>query len=313
MNHKEDEMNREIGEEELPAGVSEEENAGQETPSDRANPAEEISDHGEAELFSPKDESKPIPKSTAILSVLCIALAVLLVLIQLGVIGTVRSFSKNQSRWFSSPEDAISFFVNSVRENRFDKAVSAFAAEEIAEGASFSLQLERVGSYYPLMQYNMPEQYAAYEPALLAVGQGKAAESTLQFAASLLLGSSYMETSDFSADSETAKQEISAVMAQLDPSLLSDLSFVRADVIDPDYQNTEDYRAFIDARAEAFGYDAYTEYVALVQIGEQHYAALFAMVSLDGQWKIYEMNSGLLQFSYAIAIPITEENYAELI
>ncbi|MBN1892652.1 MAG: hypothetical protein JW780_07715 [Clostridiales bacterium] len=313
MNHEEDEMNKGISDEELQAGLPEEEKAGQETLVEQESQTEEAPQDDNEDLFSPKAESKSIPKSTAILSVLCVAIAALLVLTQFGVIGTIRNVSDNRSQWFATPEDAIRFFVESVRDNRFDRAVSAFAAEETATAANFSSQLEHVGSYYPLMQYNMPEQYAAYEPAVLAVGRGKAAGSTLQFAASLLLGSSYMETSTFSTDPETAKQEISAVMDQLDPSQLSDLTFIRADVIDPDYQNGEDYQAFIGERAEAFGYDAYTEYVALIQRGDQHYAVLFAMVSLDGQWKIYEMNSGLLQFSYAIAIPITEEDYSELI
>ncbi|MDD4095033.1 MAG: hypothetical protein PHP22_02170 [Oscillospiraceae bacterium] len=267
-----------------------------------------------AELTEPVSVKKKLPISTIVLSVLCVALAVVLLLTQFGVIGTLRKSSATGSAdWFSTPEESIRYFVESVRDNHFDLACTAFAGEEIAPEAQFVLQLERVGSYNPLAQYSMPEQYAAYSPALLAVSQGKSAGSTLQFAASLLLGEDYMQQNTFSTEPETARQEITAIAGRLDPKQLKGLTFVRADVIDANYQNSEEYKSFIKKRVEAFGYDSYSEYMALVKLGDTSYVAMFAMVSDNGKWKIYEMNSGLLQFSYAIAIPISEEDYLKMI
>ncbi|MBN1775258.1 MAG: hypothetical protein JW817_02200 [Clostridiales bacterium] len=267
-----------------------------------------------AELTEPVSVKKKLPISTIVLSVLCVALAVVLLLTQFGVIGTLRkSSATGGADWFSTPEESIRFFVESVRDKRFDLACSAFASEEIAPEARFALQLERVGSYNPLTQYNMPEQYPDYAPAILAVSQGKSAGSTLQFASSLLLGEEYLQPNAFSTEPEMAQQEIESIASRLNPEQLKGLTFVRADAIDADYQNSEEYKSFIDKRVTAFGYDSYIEYMAMVKLDETFYIAMFAMVSDNGKWKIYEMNSGLLQFSYSIAIPITEEDYLKMI
>jgi len=266
------------------------------------------------ESTEPASARKPLPISTIVLSVLCVALAAVLLLTQFGVIGTLRKSSATaHADWFSTPEDSIRFFIENVRDNRFDLACATFASEEISPKAQFALQLERIGSYNPLTQYNMPEQYPAYSPAVLAVAQGKSAGSTLQFAASLLLGENYMQQKAFSTEPETAKQEITTITGRLDPEQLKGLALIRADAIDADYQNSEEYKSFIEKRVIAFGYDSYTEYMALVKLDDTSYVAMFAMVSDNGKWKIYEMNSGLLQFSYAIAIPISEEDYLKMI
>ncbi len=262
----------------------------------------------------PSSSGKRLPVSAIVLSVVCLLLATALLLTQFGVIGTLRkSSASSHPDWFASPEESIRYFVESVRDNQFDAACTAFAGEEISTEAQFALQLERVGSYNPLAQSNMPEQYAAYSPAVLAVSMGRSAGSTLQFASSLLLGEEYMQQVTFSTEPETAKMEIAEIERRLDPTKLKDLALIRVDVIDADYQSSEEYKNFIEKRVEAFGYDSYTEYMALVKKGDVFYVAMFAMVSDNGKWKIYEMNSGLLQFSYAVAIPISEEDYLKMI
>jgi hypothetical protein len=265
------------------------------------------------EPVGPASEKKPLPISTVVLSFLCVALAAVLLLTQFGVIDTLRKAPGAHSDWFNSPEESIRFFVENVRDNRFDMATAAFAGEEIDPEAQFALQLERVGSYSPLTQYNLPEQYPAYASSVLAISKGKSAISTLQFASSLLLGETYMQQKAFSTEVETAKAEITAIASQLDPEKLKGLTFIRADVIDATYQSSEEYTSFIGQRVAAYGYDTYTEYMALVKLDETFYIAMFAMVSDNGKWKIYEMNSGLLQFSYSIAVPITEEDYLKMI
>ncbi|NLW88744.1 MAG: hypothetical protein GXY43_03355 [Clostridiaceae bacterium] len=273
---------------------------------------ETTSDYAEHPILS-TPEKKPIARPTVILSILCVALAVVLVLTQFGVIGTLRKAEQERADWFDSPEAAIRFFVESIRDGRFDAAVSSFAAIETAPKSNFSSQLDTVGSYFPVYQYNMPEQYPDYESLVLSIEQGRAASSTLQFASSILLGENYMKTASFPEDAQARKEQIDSIITVLNPVLLEKISVSRIDIVFADFQSTEEYTAHMSSHVNAYGYEGYLEYIALIQFNEQTFLAPFSMVSSAGKWKILQMTSGIMQIEYSSAIPISEEEYLNYI
>jgi len=133
-----------------------------------------------------KTVHKPINKTTLLLSATCLILAALLVLTQLGVIGTIRK-SEAGSKWFSTPEDAVRYFVEKISVCDLNAASAGFVTPESTPKSNFKLQILNAGSYDPLKQFNLPEQYSQYAPALQSLGEGQAANTLIRYIASLLL------------------------------------------------------------------------------------------------------------------------------
>ena len=263
----------------------------------------------EEEIPSFKTGYKPIRTSTAVLSAACLILAALLLLTQFGVIGTIRKSGAGKSEWFATPEEAISFLVSNVRDSRLDVAASAFMTQENTPDTSFKLQILNAGSFYPMKQYSMPEQYAQYSMLLQSIGEGQTSSSLLHYVASILLEDQYTKNTPISTDPAVAEQEVSTIIATLNPSQLEGLSLVRVDVINPVYQNDAEFKAILKPRMEAYGIAEYIEYSALLKMNDNYFISFFAVASVNGKWKILGIYSDLMDFQYPMAVPMTEQAY----
>ncbi|MDD3960176.1 MAG: hypothetical protein GX099_03195 [Clostridiaceae bacterium] len=279
---------------------------------------EEIEASEEDMIPGTEEDSEPsakkrIPAVTIFLSALCVLLATALVLTQLGVIGTIRQPKGLHYDGFSTPEETIRYFIESVRDERFEDAGSVFVTSDNSPGASFKGQLLLLGSYTPSRQYYMPEKYPKYDTIHMMIEEGQSAKNVLGFTSSILLGDLYHNENPLSTDAAAAEQQIADYEMLLNPELLGKMEFLRADLLAPEYQNSADYEASLKSRLTAFGYERYAEYITLVNFGEEKYISFFAMVNVEGKWKIHGLYSQLAGIDYAIAVPISEADYLSLL
>lgn len=253
-------------------------------------------------VTSKKEKKKNVP--ALVMSAISLVLAVLLVLSLTGVFGGAgEAFAASKS--FSTPEDAITYFVDCMTAGDWEGALSACAVDEIAENYDYEAMVERMQALLPPFQCLPSEyqEYVAYNRASVRTGLLRQM-AWLTF--SVTLPDKYDTLIQYGP--LMAGDEFSNVVEDMNPAPLRELEMIRIDshslLNSP--QNEENY----EKQAAVYGADAQTSRVVLYKSGETYYVGGFMLLQYNGEWRIYELYDYLAGISSSGAL-IKVENEDE--
>jgi hypothetical protein len=197
---------------------------------------------------------------------------------------------------FDTPEEAMIFYLEGLRESDLNRMLSAFATETFVENIDFETLMWISTSYNFLWDGIMP--------------------SANDFAVSINLGNrigmigSHIITQYFTlaqiefdhsrphrvvtdmADTETASEEAAAFVNQFkvdldspDLQALEIIGFIPPEALNEDYLS-ERVQEFLELQAEANGVDEIANRVIAFQLGEDLFMLVAAVGNYDGKWRL---------------------------
>ncbi len=241
----------------------------------------------------------PVPKpakkgntAAIALGVLSVVLAIALTLSLTGVIeisGGSGAFAASKS--FSSPEDAIEYFVERLKDGDWEGALSACAIDEVAKGFDYTAFAERLNVIPTAMMSYLPSEYEQY------IGYNKyrlRQQIMIQMACfSVSFNIAKDNSGLLEGTTETLKDGKlpEGFIEQLSPNRISALRLVDTGKVKmhDDERNRENQKK----QAGVFGADDVQFRIALYEYDGNYYVGGFTLINYGGRWLIQSMSDPL--------------------
>jgi len=207
--------------------------------------------------------------------------------------------------YFESPEAAIAYFAECVKNQDLLRALGATRAQPAAENYDLAAMVERTGTYMPAAATELwlPSEYEAYVPfnALTALETRR----VFNFVTALLAGGRPLtgpvparwnpNTGAFEED-ESALSGLTAeqMIDMLDPARLSGLELVAIYRYEGEEVLTENYQRIALGNGIIYGFGECWDYLAIYELDGQRYVHTCTAVRYPRGWKIFRL------FSYYI-------------
>jgi hypothetical protein len=262
----------------------------------------------------PAEMLRPVKKKNIAALALCAISVVLAIALALSLTGVIAisgaSGASAASKSFSSPEDAINYFVERLRLGDFNGALSACAIDEMAKGFDYEAFAERLKAIPSTMMSYLPSEYEQYveynkyrltqqimiQMACFSVSFNIAKEN-----GELLEGTTVML--------EDGKLR-EGFIEELDPNKISGLKL--ADIgkhrMHDDQQNRENQKK----QASIFGADDVQFRTVLYEYEDKYYMGGFTLIEYGGRWLLQSMSdplSGIPMLGTPIEIKDKSEFY----
>ncbi|NLF27836.1 MAG: hypothetical protein GX592_08045 [Clostridiales bacterium] len=225
--------------------------------------------------------------------------------------------------YFESPEEAIAYFAECVKNQNLLGALGATCARPAAVNFDLAAAVERVGTYMPAATTDMwlPSEYEAYVPfnTLTALETRR----LFNFVTALLAGGRPLTgTTLAQLDSSTGafKEDGSALSGltaeqmidMLDPARLSGLELREVCRYEGGAALTENYQKGTLANGMVYGFGGCRDYLAIYELDGQRYAHTCMIVRYPQGWKIFRLFSYLLGADFPSEVVRAEEFGANL-
>lgn len=231
-----------------------------------------------------------------VMSGVSLLLAILLVLSLTGVLGGASGGSSAfaASKSFSTPEDAIEYFVDRLTAGDWEGALAACAVNEIAENYDYEAMIERLQTLLPNLPC-LPSEYQEYAGFNNASVRASLLRQMAWLTFSVTLPDEYDTFLEYMPTYEGI--DFDDVVEDMDPASVSGLKLMRIDshAFLETEQNEENY----ERQAAVYGADAQTSRVVLYEYDGDYYAGGFTLLQYNGRWLISWLNDPLA------GIPVT--------
>jgi hypothetical protein len=254
---------------------------------------------------------KPAKKKNApaiALGVLSILLAAGLALSLLGVFGGAAGTFSAASKSFSTPEDAINYFVDRLKAGDFKGALAACGIDETVRGFDYKTYVERIQTLLPIATSFMPSEYEPY----MEYNRARLTQQMLMQMTCFTVSLNLPEEFGGMFTGATMPLEDGKIpcglMDALDPSKLSSLELVKTGKIymHDDQNNRENQKK----TAKTFGADDEQFRSVLYKYNGDYYLGGFTVIEYGGRWYINSMTdplAGIPAFGTPIKISGEEE------
>ena len=229
-----------------------------------------------------------------VMSGVSLMLAVLLVLSLTGVIGAASAGTA--SKKFSTPEDAIKYFVEHMTAGDWDGALKACAINEIAENYDYEFMMERLNALDPKLMC-LPVEYKEFVEYNRASVRAMLLKQMAWLTFSVTLPEKYEEFIEMSpigyvVSSTNEEDIIDDVVGDMDPAAIAGLKLKRIDSHEllTSSQNEKAYDTF----AETYDADSQTSRVVLYEYDGDYYVGGFMLLEYNGHWLISELGEWLI-------------------
>ena len=233
---------------------------------------------------------KCIPIPTLICAGLAMILAAALLITNMGFLSGSSSdtsiMSSGKKLTFSTPEKAIQYFVDCIKEGDTKGALQSFAISEKANGFDFEKDIEKTRQYQKITSLS-PANNSYYYPLNEGSIYGTAAHQVAVFSYSFLLPEE--DFSDATISLDDLDESVSELEEKiLDTSKLGNLILEQTVNVYDCLQNINNIKSQDDfvEQAKVFGADDIQEFVALYELDGKYFFSGFQMIDFDGSWKI---------------------------
>lgn len=200
------------------------------------------------------------------------------------------------SQTYDTPEKAIQSFINAVKSNDYDAAISICPAKKIAEGYDYAAYVEKKSMPSGLLIVPSNNEYNTKANA--DIFKGHFATRVVVFTNTFFI----LNATDFNE----------AVENTTDLSTLKNLSVISID--EPYLVNKESYITLMNEQGTFFGADEMTERVALIEFEGKTYVEGFTLLRYGDSWGIQYLYSELASTpSQGTPTAMTQEEYNGLI
>lgn len=233
-----------------------------------------------------------------------------------------------EDQGFSTPEELAAAFTSALQTQKFDQALTYFDIINAAQ-SNVEVAIERSGIYSVTDASTwgrLPTEHESYKSYIPLNEIGRLAYSQREivcFIFDLLLGdSNFTELRDiadskmvaFSSDGDASDAATYAdLFAELDPLQLSTLNFVELIYVDPEVQDDERNRQNVAKVCEQYHCDDVEQYYVIYTLNGQYYCGSMILNHYDEGWKIYSLNSPLAGMGIGEVIPISRQEYLDLV
>jgi hypothetical protein len=208
----------------------------------------------------------------------------------------------------STPEGAITAYIEGVAEQDFDAVLAATSVEKASEGYDLVAVVSRLRALIP----GLPAPSSS--PFLVAINK---ADFTAQIARQLkfltyglMTKSEIIEGNTVQMEGEGATDFVSVVRADR----LESLELVKVDIPQPSLLNSERYQVNAGKMAATYGADTSTERVALVSFEGLNFAIGFTLLRYGEEWLIFSQNSNIAELPpLGVPRPVTPDEYEKLL
>lgn len=229
-----------------------------------------------------------------ILAAVSLVLAVMLVLMSVGVVPVGSNTAQGLNNpSFETPEDAIEHFIQCVKADDIEGALSACAIDEIASSYDFEAMIKRIECIPPATQY-LPSEYKIYERFNQSSAQNHILRQLSYMALSVTLPKEYVGLlqSCMLTDNEV---DFDNVVEDMNPQLIRDIEIVKID--QHHLLENETHQKNIKKQAKINGADRTTSRAVLYELNGDYYVGGFTLMEFDGCWKISTLQDVLINQS----------------
>lgn len=198
-------------------------------------------------------------------------------------------------RFFDTPEEAYTYFIEAVRDARFDDALSAFALKSKAENFDTLAQADRLNVY----RYGAMPDYDAYLSLDTCYFAGQTVRQITFFVSSVLadqeIYNEFISSGLLQNDGDHGYQEF---FAELDPTRLSDLKLVRITPV-KDLLEAENYEIFRENERKicaVYGAEDSADFEVTLTLNGQYYKCSFKALQYTDGWRIDMLCSPVLGY-----------------
>ena len=187
---------------------------------------------------------------------------------------------------FATPEKAIGYFLDALKENDFRKALAACAIDEYSQGFDFEAYTDRMGAFV-FYASPAPSDYPLYVELTKYERMAQIAKKIKFFCFSLLA----TEKEYQATIPNPSKERITAFIRSSNPAGLSGLEIISIDK--PELVEHERHKSNEKTRAQCFGAEDGTERLVLFRLDGELYYSGFHLLKYKKSWKIDDFYSAL--------------------
>jgi hypothetical protein len=210
---------------------------------------------------------------------------------------------------FSTPEAAITAYLDGVKQQDVSAVFAAGAIDDVAQDFDFKAYANRLQAM-PLVTSPAPAEYPFYAEMNRVRRQNEILSQVRNLAYSLLSA----ETIDGSVIANPGSERVQAFVTDVDPSRLSGIELVQIGAPSPDLLTSTRFQENASKQAAIYGADELTERVALLSFEGKDYLLGFTLLRYGDSWKVTYQTSNLAGTSALGTVePTTPEEFAGLI
>ncbi len=215
----------------------------------------------------------------------------------------------SSSASFSTPEAAITAYLDGVKQQDVNAIFAASAIDAVAQDFDFQAYADRLQAM-PLVTSPAPAEYPFYAEMNRVRRQNEVLSQVRNFAYSLLS----TEAIDGSITANPGAERVQAFVAKVDPSRLAGIELIQVGAPSPDLLSSTRYQENAAKQAAIYGADELTERVALLSFEGKDYLLGFTLVRYGDGWKVMNQTSNLAGTSaLGTVAPTTPGEFAALI
>ncbi len=213
------------------------------------------------------------------------------------------------SALYSTPEAAITAYLDGVKQQDISAIFAASALDEPAEQFDFQAYADRLQAM-PLVTSPAPAEYPFYAEMNRVRRQNEILSQVRNLAYSLLSA----ETIDGGIIANPGSERVQAFVTDVDPSRLSGIELVQIGAPSPNLLTSTRFQENAAKQAAIYGADELTERVALLSFEDKDYLLGFTLLRYGNSWKVTYQTSNLAGTSALGTVePTTPEEFAGLI
>lgn len=231
---------------------------------------------------------------TWVFGLLSLALAVALAVTQLGA-AAAGAGTDTESAAFSTPEDAISYFIDCVKSQDMDAALKACAINEIARGFDFEAMANRLRTVLPVAVSYLPAEYPMYVEYNKQKATALIMLQTIHFLNSFRLPEQYADLLDGVPTVVNPEDDVvQGMIDELDPAL-TDMQIIQIGkhTMHDDEQNRKNQKA----QAACYGADDMQFRAVLYECGGEYFVGGFTLVQYGKKWLLFNLSDPLTGIS----------------
>lgn len=188
---------------------------------------------------------------------------------------------------FTSPEEAIVYYIEGIAKNDIDKILSACAINEMAEKFRYDLFTQRTGAMFP--QIRAPSNDSFY----VEMNKAYLTNTILNQVKLLSFGLLSHEKIDGTAISPVDSERINNFMRDINPRRLSKIKIEKMSFPSKRFEHDQSYLEMAKWMATYNGADELTERLVLFSFEQNFYYIGFGLLRYGQNWKIQIQNSNL--------------------
>lgn len=202
---------------------------------------------------------------------------------------------------FSTCEESIRYFAACLADGDLDGAVAAFAIEHLVDTVDYGAYLERMGAWTVRIQIPLNPEDGLARQLDLATVRNNITDHIFNFCMGLGI--------DFAWEEVQEIEDGDAFAENLTLEDFPTFQVLRMDYVEPEQQDSENYRKLVERQCEIYGCTGIEDYYVLYELAGKTYVGSVQFMEYEDQWYLYDLNSPLGGLGVSAVWEISREDY----